>query len=301
MFYAAKKETSFDKPKAMKGDVNEGYHDGVATFSTPTKTMFFTRTSREKSEEGEIKQLKIYSAKGDTDNWEDTEELNFNNKEFSTCHPTLSTDGQRLYFSSDRPGGFGGMDLYVSQKIGSKWADPVNLGPTVNTSGNEIFPFVDARDKLFFASNGHKGLGGLDIFVVEKSDNTDENSFADRKNLGKPFNSKKDDFGFYINESETGGYLSSNRPGGAGADDIYEWKKTEKSKKNDIDPFDPNPNNSNEIVNASGTSQIKSIAVCNAKTGERLKDARVAILKACLLYTSPSPRDKRQSRMPSSA
>jgi len=280
LFYAAKKETTFETPTAMKGDVNGGYHDGVATFNVPTKTMFFTRTSREKSETGDIKKLKIYSAKGDKDNWEDAAELGFNNKEFSTCHPTLSTDGQRLYFSSDRPGGFGGMDLYVSQKIGNKWADPINLGPTVNTLGNEIFPFIDARDKLFFASNGHKGLGGLDIFVVEKSANADENSFADRKNLGKPFNSKKDDFGFYIDESETAGYLSSNRPGGAGADDIYEWKKTDKNKQKDEEnPFDPNPNNPNEIIGNAGAGAVHTIAVCDAKTGERLGEARVAILK----------------------
>ncbi len=278
LFYAKKDGDKFSEAKALGGDVNGSFHDGVATFSAPTKEMIFTRTSKKKSDEGDTKKLKIYKAKGEGDNWKDTEELPFCDKEYSTCHPTLSTDGQRLYFSSDRPGGFGGMDIYVSQKLGNKWGDPVNLGPTVNTAGNEIFPFVSQKDKLFFASNGHKGLGGLDIFVVEKSVEGDENSWADRKNVGKPINSKKDDFGFYIDAEEAKGYVSSNRPGGAGQDDIYSWEKTEK-ETNKEDPFDPNPNNPNEIV-GSGKSGTTQVAVCDAKTGERLGDARVAILKA---------------------
>jgi len=278
LFYAKKDGDKFADAKALSGDVNGSFHDGVATFSAPTKEMIFTRTSKKKSEEGDIKKLKIFKAKGEGDNWKDTEELPFCDKEYSTCHPTLSTDGQRLYFSSDRPGGFGGMDIYVSQKLGSKWGDPINLGPTVNTAGNEIFPFVSQKDKLFFASNGHKGLGGLDIFVVEKSVERDENSWADRKNVGKPINSKKDDFGFYIDAAEEKGYVSSNRPGGAGADDIYSWEKTDKDTDKE-DPFDPDPTNPNKIVGG-GKSGVHQVAVCDAKTGKRLEGARVALLKA---------------------
>lgn len=281
LFYAKKDGEKFKGIKPLKGDVNGGFHDGVATFSVPTKEMIFTRTSKKKSEEGDIKKLKIYSAKGDGDTWNETKELPFCDKEYSTCHPTLSTDGQRLYISSDRPGGFGGMDIYVSQKLGNKWGDPVNLGPTVNTAGNEIFPFISQKDKLFFASDGHKGIGGLDIFVVEKSADSDENSWADRKNIGKPINSKKDDFGFYIDAEEAKGYVSSNRPGGSGQDDIYSWEITEDdpNKKDKKDPFDPDPNNPNEIVGA-GKSGIFQIAVCDAKTGKRLGDARIALLKS---------------------
>ena len=277
LFFAEKDGDKFKVPKALKGEVNGTFHDGVATFNAPTKEMFFTRTSKKKSAIGEIKKLKIYSAKGEGEDWSETEELSFCDKEYSTCHPTLSTDGQRLYFSSDRPGGFGGMDIYFSKKQGNKWSDPVNLGPTVNTSGNEIFPFISQKDKLFFASNGHKGLGGLDIFVVEKSMETDENSWADRKNVGKPINSKKDDFGFYIDAEEELGYVSSNRPGGAGQDDIYRWEKTEENR-DDKDPFDPDPSNPNEIVDIK--TGIFQIAVCDAKTGKRLENARVAVLKS---------------------
>ncbi|MEM1121894.1 MAG: OmpA family protein [Bacteroidota bacterium] len=278
LFYAKKEGDAYKSIKALSGDVNGNFHDGVATFSAPTKEMIFTRTSKEKSEAGDTKKLKIYKAKGEGENWKDTEELPFCDKEYSTCHPTLSTDGQRLYFSSDRPGGFGGMDIYVSQKLGTKWSDPINLGPTVNTAGNEIFPFISQKDKLFFASNGHKGIGGLDIFVVEKSVEGDENSWADRKNVGKPINSKKDDFGFYIDAEEETGFVSSNRPGGAGLDDIYSWEKTE-ADPNKKDPFDPDPDNPNEIVDA-GKSGIYQIAVCDAKTQKRLENARVALLKS---------------------
>ncbi|MEM6320518.1 MAG: OmpA family protein [Bacteroidota bacterium] len=278
LFYAVQKDDAFEKPKALSGEVNGTFHDGVATFSGPAKTMYFTRTSKKKSEEGDTKKLKIYSAKGEGEKWENTTELPFCDKEYSTCHPTLSTDGLRLYFSSDRGGGFGGMDIYVSQKVGNKWGEPVNLGPAVNTAGNEIFPFISQKDKLFFASNGHKGMGGLDIFVVEKSDDSDENSWADRKNVGKPINSKKDDFGFYIDAEEEMGYVSSNRPGGAGLDDIYRWNKTEEDEDKE-DPFDPNPKKENALVKA-GKSGIFAVAVCDAKTGARLENARVALLKS---------------------
>ncbi len=278
LFIVEKDGDKFKEVKPLKGEVNGNFHDGVATFNTPNKQMIFTRTSKKKSDGEAVKELKIFSAKGEGENWQEAKELPFCDKEYSTCHPTLSIDGQRLYFSSDRPGGFGGMDIYVSQKQGNKWGDPVNLGPTVNTSSNEIFPFISQKDKLFFASNGHKGLGGLDVFVVEKSETQDENSWADRKNVGKPINSKKDDFGFYIDAQEEMGYVSSNRPGGAGQDDIYRWEKTEEAP-NKKDPFDPDPANPNTLL-GEGKSGVFEVAVCDAKTGKPLENARVALLKS---------------------
>ena len=278
LFYIEKDGDKFKEAKPLKGEVNGNFHDGVATFNAPNKQMIFTRTSKKKSDEEEVKELKIFSAKGEGETWQEVKELPFCDKEYSTCHPTISINGQRLYFSSNRPGGFGGMDIYVSEKQGTKWGKPINLGPTVNTSSNEIFPFISQKDKLFFASNGHKGLGGLDIFVVEKSKQNDENSWADRKNVGKPINSKKDDFGFYIDQEEEMGYVSSNRPGGAGQDDIYRWEKTDEDSKKE-DPFDPDPENPNEII-GKGKSGIYQVAVCDAKTGKKLENARVALLKS---------------------
>ena len=273
LYFVAKKGEDFDKPVLLKGDINGEFHDGVATFDPIQQQLIFTRnTPKGKSEEG-VKHLKIYQIKQEGDTWKNPEELTFCSQEYSTCHPTISADGQRLYFASDQPGGFGGMDIYVSQRAGNKWGTPTNLGPIVNSSGNEIFPFISQKDKLFFASDGHKGMGGLDVFVVEKSKDTDEASWGARKNIGKPFNTKKDDFGFYIDADEETGYLSSNRLGSAGADDIYAWKKTE--KENDKNPFDPNPNKENNLMGA----DILALSVCDAATKEPIAKAKVAVLK----------------------
>jgi len=273
LYFVEKKADGYGKPKTLKGDINGEFHDGVATINAAQGQLIFTRnTLKGKSNEG-VKHLKIYAAKGEGDTWKSPIELSFCDNEYSSCHPTISADGQRLYFSSDRPGGFGGMDIYVVKRIGSRWGAPTNLGPIVNTSGNEIFPFISQRDKLFFASNGHQGIGGLDIFVVEKTDDSDEGAWGDRKNLGKPFNTKKDDFGFYIDAEEESGYLSSNRVGGSGADDIYEWQQTEEDT--DKKPFDPNPDNPNNLIETA----VQSLAVCDAISKEKIADAKVAILK----------------------
>jgi len=135
----------------------------------------------------------------------------------------LSPDGRRLYFASNRPGGYGGLDIYVVESTMGGWSTPQNLGPTVNSSDNEIFPFMGKDETLYYSSKGHKGLGGLDIFMAQKVDRNDEGSWSVRENMGEKFNTKKDDFGFWINEDKTSGYLSSSRHDGYGKDDIYEW------------------------------------------------------------------------------
>jgi len=273
LYFVVKKEEGFGEPTLLKGDINGTFHDGVATFDPIQQQLIFTRnTPKGKGEDG-VKHLNIYHIKQEGDTWKNPEELSFCSQEYSTCHPTISADGQRLYFASDQPGGFGGMDIYVSPRAGNKWGTPTNLGPIVNSSGNEIFPFISQRDKLFFASDGHKGMGGLDIFVVEKTKDTDEASWGDRKNIGKPFNTKKDDFGFYIDADEETGYLSSNRIGSTGADDIYAWEKTD--KENDKKPFDPNPNKENNLIGA----DVLTLNVCDAATKKPISKAKVAVLK----------------------
>lgn len=211
------------KISRMSGDINGKYHDGVATFDQSESVMFFSRNSAEgKSRKGLI-DLKIYFAYNYDSYWSNVRPLVFNSEEFATTHPTLSSDGNRLYFSSDRPGGYGGMDIYVSVFDGTNWGEVTNLGPDINSAGNELFPTVASDDVLYFSSNGHKGLGGSDIFMATKAEEEDEGSWGNRKNMGTPFNSAKDDFGFYINDEKTGGYLSSDRVGGKGGDDIYRW------------------------------------------------------------------------------
>lgn len=142
--------------------------------------------------------------------------------------PAFSPDGSVLYFASNRPGGFGGIDLYKANKLANgDFGNAVNLGPTINTPGNEMFPRPARDGKFFFSSDGHPGYGKLDIFVAEK----DDSGTQIIKNLGKNFNSKDDDFGIFFTEYPKAGFISSNRDGGIGDDDIYFFEdKTPKPK-----------------------------------------------------------------------
>jgi outer membrane protein OmpA-like peptidoglycan-associated protein len=142
--------------------------------------------------------------------------------------PAFSPDGAELYFASNRPGGFGGIDLYKATRLAnSDFGNPVNLGPTINTPGNEMFPRMTADGKFFFSSDGHPGYGKLDLFVAE----SDDSGKQIVKNLGENINSKDDDFGIFFTEYPKAGFLSSNREGGVGDDDIYFFEdKTPKPK-----------------------------------------------------------------------
>ncbi|MFN0203140.1 MAG: OmpA family protein, partial [Bacteroidia bacterium] len=146
-------------------------------------------------------------------------ELPFSSNKFTCFHPSLSVDGRYLYFSSDMPGGQGGFDIYVAEKKGNSWTKPVNLGPKINSSEDDAFPFIHDSGVLFFASKGGKGLGGFDLFKVDLNKTS-----AVAQNLGEPFNSSADDLGLILNSDGDVGYLTSNREGGFGKDDIYLFK-----------------------------------------------------------------------------
>ena len=147
--------------------------------------------------------------------------LPFNNDQYSVMHTTLSKDRSRLYFSSNMSGGLGGFDLYyVRIQQNNKYSKPINLGPGINTEGNEVFPFIHRNDVLFFASDAHPGLGGLDIFLATGLGTESQ----DVENMGAPFNSSKDDFSLFLDKNFKYGFLSSNRSGGKGEDDIYSFK-----------------------------------------------------------------------------
>jgi outer membrane protein OmpA-like peptidoglycan-associated protein len=208
----------------VEGGINKKYHDGVTSISKSGSVMFFSRNNKKKRKRNNSINLKIYSSIFVDGAWTDATDIGINRDDFATCHPSLSADGMLLYFASDRPGGFGGMDIYVVENKEGNWIQPQNLGPTINSPGNDIFPFVNDEGILFFSSNGHKGMGGLDVFHAEKSNTFDEGTWDIRRNLGTPFNTKKDDFGFYADEKMTKGFLTSNRFGGKGGDDIYTWK-----------------------------------------------------------------------------
>ena len=216
-------------PATIGGQLNDKYHDGVLTFSPDENTMYFTRNDERRNKKNSFLNLKIFQTTKSGSSWTAVKELPFNSDEYSTAHPTISKDGTTMYFSSNRPGGYGGMDIYMSKNISGNWSTPVNLGQKINSEGNEIFPFITDEEVLIFSSNGHAGFGGLDLFAAKAKNNT----WNERKNCGKPFNSIKDDFGFFIDEDDKNGYISSNRPGGMGKDDIYSFTSTE-----DIDFFE---------------------------------------------------------------
>ncbi len=212
-------------PKPFKGDLNTWMHEGTVTFNSDYTTMYFTRDNfnkgrKGKDSEGVIK-LKIYEAKWAGEKWGNVREVSFNNDEYSVGHPTLSPDGQALYFISDMPGGYGETDVYVSYKTGDEWGEPENLGPEINTEGREMFPFMAEDGTLYFSSDALPGLGGLDIFS-SKNENA---NWTPPQNLRYPINTNSDDFGFIINGEDKLGYFSSNRAGGKGDDDIYAFTK----------------------------------------------------------------------------
>ncbi len=246
LYYSEKiGDDTFRDPQKLKGKINGDLHDGTATFNEVGDMMYFTRNNERSS--GLIS-LKIYSAEGIEGHWINLKELPFNSKKFSTCHPTLSKDGKILYFASDRPGGYGGMDIYKSILENGEWGEAQNLGVNVNGEGNELFPYINEGGHLFFSSDGYMSMGRLDIFLSKK----DGRGFKRRQNVGEPFNTLADDFGFYIDKTGEHGYLSSNRQGGKGNDDVYGWKLVDKKIS-------------------------KTIIVVDEATGEKIDEAEVSI------------------------
>lgn len=213
-------------PKPLEGNINTKFHESSAAFTKDGNTMYFTRNNskngRKKTGKDKLVSLKIFKAtKQEDGTWGEIKELPFNSDSYAVAHPALSPDEKRLYFSSDMKGTVGQSDLwYVDINSDGSYGDPVNLGPTINTEARETFPFISQHNNLYFSSDGHLGLGGLDIFVVSLGNNSE---FAEVTNLKKPINSNMDDFGFIFNEAEKIGYLSSNREGSDGSisDDIY--------------------------------------------------------------------------------
>jgi outer membrane protein OmpA-like peptidoglycan-associated protein/tetratricopeptide (TPR) repeat protein len=203
--------------------VNTQYHDASAIVTKDGKTMYFTRDNfngkKLKSDNKRVTHLKIYKAELVNGLWSNIEELPFNNESYSVGHPALSKNERILYFSSDMPGGYGDTDIYKVSITGNTYGIPVNLGTQINTEGKEMFPFVENDSILYFSSNGHIGLGGLDVFKTKIKNS----SFGTVENLKQPINSKKDDFSFTINRGKRIGFFSSNRDGGKGDDDVYSF------------------------------------------------------------------------------
>jgi len=210
---------NYTAPEKFSKALSSKYHDGPLCFNEDFNEVYYTRSNMEKSDDGIIR-LKIYKSNGSPSQYSSPRSLPFNGEAYSVLHPSLSPDGEMLFFASDMPGGFGGYDLYVSYLEDGRWSPPDNLGPTVNTEGNEVFPFYHESGTLYFASNGLVGLGGLDIYKTKEN----YGAWTDPINLGYPINTVDDDFGFIVNDEQTHGYFSSNRKG-KGGDDIYTFTK----------------------------------------------------------------------------
>lgn len=223
LYFAEGEKTTFATPQRLKGDASTKYHEANASCTPDGKQVYFTRNNFMNGDVGysadKVIKLKIYRSDADGLKWTNDQSFEFNNDAYSVGHPALSPDGSVLYFVSDMPGGYGATDLYMSVKDGDKWGAPQNLGPGVNTEGYEMFPYAAPDGELFFASDGHGGLGGLDIFRTNQD--IKSKKWGKIRNVGAPINSAADDFGFTFGKDRSHGYFTSNRSGGHGLDDIY--------------------------------------------------------------------------------
>jgi len=230
-------EGYLNQPLLFSDKISTQYHEGPVAFNSNGEEIFFTRNSYQNGSKelsaDKVLKLKIYHSKKSRGDWSDPKPINFATSENQECHPTLSHDGHTMIFASDREGTLGKMDLFISYREGSTWSVPENLGTKLNTPGNELFPFLSTDGTLYFASDTHDGLGGLDMFVSEK---ISDNEWSAPKNLGTPFNSMADDFGYIIDQKSRKGYFTSSRSGGFGKDDIYGFE------------LKANPFDNNEVV-----------------------------------------------------
>ncbi|MCC5654973.1 hypothetical protein LC609_35470, partial [Nostoc sp. XA013] len=241
---------TFSEPVTVS-EINTKFHDGPASITADGNTMYFASESfkegdfeKDKSKKLKFGQVYLFKATKEGDKWGNVKALPFNSKEYSVSNPSISKDGKTLYFSSNMPGSLGGNDIWkVAVNADGSFGTPENLGTKVNTEGNESFPFITDDNKLFFASDGRKGFGGLDVFLI------DLNKKTDAINVGAPVNTSKDDFAFTFNTAKNIGFFSSNRTGN---DNIYQ---------------------------ATPVCGVEVVTIVrDAKTGAILSDARVAIL-----------------------
>jgi len=253
---------TFSEPIPLTS-LNSKFHDGPVSISTDGNTIYFSGDSFREGlfEKDKVNKLKLgknnlYTATKSGEEWTNVKPLPFNSKEYSLSNPSLSRDGKTLYFSSNMPGSLGGVDIWKVAINGTDFGKPENLGPKVNTEGNESFPFIaDDNSTLYFASSGKQGLGGYDVYMIDLAKS------IEAVNMGKPINTEKDDFAFTFNKAKNIGFLSSNRNGN---DDIF------------------------SATPICGVDLL--VVVTNAKTGEILSNAKVAVVdeKKNILSTETS-------------
>lgn len=220
---------NFSSTYLLENAINTKYHEGLATFSPDGKTMYFSRESyfenqyeKDPDSKNRFSVLQLFKAKKEGGAWGNVEALSINSDTYSVKNPSLSHDGKTLYFASDMPDGYGLFDIYKTQvNSDGSIGKPENLGQKINTEAQEMFPYISENNTLYFSSNGPLGLGGLDVYHTREVDG----KYSPVRNIGIPVNSAADDFAFTINEETGQGFVSSNRFGGKGSDDIYIIKK----------------------------------------------------------------------------
>jgi outer membrane protein OmpA-like peptidoglycan-associated protein/tetratricopeptide (TPR) repeat protein len=225
----ADSEGGFQTPAMIKENINTKYHEGTVSFSPDGNTMYFTRESyydkvfeRDSLTKHKISFLNLYKSIKQEGKWSEAEALSLNGDNYSVKNPAVSADGKTLYFASDKAGGYGQYDIYSAPiDADGMVGEATNMGQKLNTEGQEMFPFISSSNTLYFSSNGHLGLGGLDVFFAKIIDG----KVGPVRNVGIPVNGNADDFAFSINEETEQGFVSSNREGGKGSDDIYAVKK----------------------------------------------------------------------------
>jgi len=221
IFFVTKKGSSgWTHPKILAKEITTAFNDGPATFNENGNIIYYSRNNSIENALRNISdtsnKLGIYSAELINGIWTNIKPFTYNNPLYSFCTPALTPDGERIYFSSDMPGGYGGMDLYYCDRRNSDWDKPVNLGPVINTPKNESFPFACRFGKLFFASDGHKGFGGKDLFYTQEINK----EWITPVHLDSAINSTADDFGIVIDSTFENGYFSTNRQK---TDDIFSF------------------------------------------------------------------------------
>ncbi len=292
-------DQALTKMEVFSRTLNTKYHEGPMTFFKGEQKIVFTRNNYNKgkfreSTEG-VNKLKLYTADLQKNTWANVKELPFNSNEFSCGHPALSPDNKLLYFVSDMPGGYGGTDIYVVEVRDGQWGTPVNLGKDINTEGNEMFPYLDENAHLYFSSDGHEGIGGLDIFYVEMKDGLPARGV---ENLGAPINSEKDDFGFITTKDRNDGYFSSNRKRGVSDDNIYYFRRACKQmqvlvydadSKTPLEGVDVRTVRNGENRELKITGQDGSMNTClDANTEYEFKAIKEGYMTNSVLYSTKS-------------
>ena len=258
------------KPQPFAIELVSHVHEGPLTFEKNYNTVYMSRNNHKESNgkakyaDDDVDYMKIFVSQLGDNGWSTPKEMALNAKASDACHPALSPDGKHLYFSSNRPGGYGGMDLYVCERIKDEWGVPRNMGNKINSENNDVFPFVHEDGTLYFSSNRFGGEGELDIYycTVNKSSKVG-NGFDSPLSIGEPFNSDKDDFGFILNPEQKTGYFSSSRTGGKGLDDIYTFVLPDKIRQMTL-----------LVLDRKTRTPLSKSTICTANTGTQTPTAQ---------------------------